>query len=306
MTKNKTNGFIAAPMTAFNADESVDLDIIPLYAEFLRSNGAVGVFVNGTTGEGLSLTVEERMAVAERWVKAAPEGFNVIVHVSHTCPGSAEKMARHAADIGAYGIGEMGQIFFKPKSVEELVRLSSQTADQAPDLAYYYYHMPSMSGVYFAMLDFLKAAETKIPNLTGIKYTHEDLVDFEFCREFNDGRYDILYGRDETLICALALGCHSSVGSTYNIMAPLYSQLINTFDSGDLEQARRLQCKSMNVIKLIYDTGSFNSALKAVMKMIGLDLGDVRIPLNKITQEQISELKWGLEELGFFDFCCKW
>lgn len=305
MTKNKTNGFIAAPMTAFNADGSVNLDIIPLYAKFLRSNGVVGVFVNGTTGEGFSLTVEERMALAERWVKTAPEGFKVIVHVSHTCPKSAGEMARHAADIGAYGIGEMGQIFFKPKSVEELVQLSSQTAEQAPDLAYYYYHMPSMSGVYFAMLEFLKIAETKIPNLTGLKYTHEDLVDFEFCRKFNDGKYDILYGRDETLICALALGGRGSVGSTYNIMAPLYSRLIDAFDSGDLEKARRLQHKSMKVIKLIYDTGSFNSALKAVMNMIGLDLGDVRIPLKKITQEQISELKNGLEELDFFDYCCR-
>ena len=305
MVKNKTNGFIAAPMTAFHADGSIDLGIIPLYAEFLQSNGVVGAFVNGTTGEGLSLTVEERMAIAERWVKAAPEGFNIIVHVSHTCPRSVGEMARHAAEIGAYGLGEMGQIFFKPKSVEELAQYSSQTADQAPDLAYYYYHMPSMSGVCFAMLDFLRVAQAKIPNLAGIKYTHEDLVDFELCREFNDGKYDILYGRDETLLCAIALGCRGSVGSTYNIMAPLYSQLIEAFDSGDLDEARRLQRKSMKVIKLLLGAGSFNSALKAAINMIGLDLGQVRSPLKKIVPEQVSELKSGLEELGFFDYCCR-
>ena len=241
MIKSKTEGLIAAPMTAYRPDGTVNPDIIPSYAEFLQSNGIVGVFINGTTGEGYSLAVEERKAIAENWMKTVPGEFKVIVHVSHTCAVSAWDLARHAAQIGAWGIGEMGPIFYKPNNVEELTDYSAQTAAQAPDLAYYYYHMPSMNGVCFPMLEFLRAAEPKIPKLAGIKYTHEDLVDFELCREFNDGKYDILYGRDETLLCSLALGCRGAVGSTYNIMAPLYTRLIDAFDSGDLTEARRLQ-----------------------------------------------------------------
>jgi len=305
MINSKTKGFIAAPMTAFNPDGTVNLDTIPLYAEFLRSNGVVGVFVNGTTGEGLSLTVKERMAIAEVWVKAASADFKVIIHVSHTCPVTVGDMVCHAAQIGASGIGEMGPIFFKPGSVEDLADCAAQTAGHAPDLPYYYYHIPSMSGVCFVMLDFLKAAGPKIPNLAGIKYTFEDLIDFEMCREFDGGKYDILYGRDETLLCSLALGCRGAVGSTYNIMAPLYTRLIDAFDSGDLNEARRLQRISMKMIVLLAGTGCFNSALKEAMNMIGFNMGEVRSPLKNIEAERIAGLKNGFEELGFFDFCSK-
>jgi len=305
MVDNKTEGLIAAPLTAYHPDGTVNLDIIPSYADFLHSNGVVGVFVNGTTGEGLSLTVEERMAIAQRWVKAAPADFRVIVHVSHTCAASAWDMARHATRIGAWGIGQMGPIFFRPNNVEELADYAAQTAAQAPELAYFYYHMPSMSGVCFPMLEFLKAAAPVIPNLAGIKYTHEDLVDFELCRQFKEGKYDILYGRDETLLCALALGCRGAVGSTYNIMAPLYRRLIDAFDSGNLNEARRLQDLSMRVIRSLAQTTSFISALKAVMNMIGLNVGNVRSPLKNIGPAKAAELKNRLEELGFFEFCSK-
>jgi N-acetylneuraminate lyase len=305
MIKGKTKGFIVAPMTSFNSDGSVDLKIIPSYAEFLRSNGVIGAFVNGTTGEGFSLTVEERKATAEAWVNAVPAEFKVLVHISHTCAVSAGEMAQHAAEIGASGIGEMGPIFYKPNSVEELAKYAAQTAVNAPELAYYYYHMPSMSGVCFGMLDFLRAAEVKIPNLAGIKYTYEDLVDFELCCEFDEGRYDILYGRDETLLCSLALGCRGAVGSTYNIMTPLYIQLVEAFDLGDFNEARRLQGISMKVIKLLAGTRCFNSALKTVMNMIGLDLGGVRSPLKNIEADKKAELEKGLKELGFFEYCSR-
>lgn len=299
------NGLIAAPMTAFRGDGSVDLDMIPAYAAFLQSNGVAGVFVNGTTGEGFSLTMEERIAVAEQWVKEASDGFKVIVHVSHTSPVSSQEFARHAAETGADGIGEMAPLFFKPGNVDELADYCAQTAAAAPALPYYYYHMPSMSGTGFPMIDFLKAAEPKIPNLAGIKYTHEDLFDFEMCREFSNGKYDLLYGRDETLLCALALGCRGAVGSTYNIMAPLYLRLIKAFDQGDLDEARRLQHISMKVIQLLIDTGNFFCAMKAVLKMQGLDMGGVRLPLRNAEAKKLAGLKDGLAKLGFFDVCSK-
>ena len=125
------------------------------------------------------------------------------------------------------------------------------------------------------------------------------------CRKFNNGKYDILYGRDETLLCSLALGCRGAVGSTYNIMTPLYTRLVDVFDSGDLDEAKHLQRISMKVVQLLVGTGNLNSTLKAVMNMIGLNLGKVRSPLKNIEAEQISGLKNGLEELGFFDFCSK-
>lgn len=305
MASSKLEGLVAAPVTPFRPDGSVNLDLIPLQAGALAANGVVGAFVNGTTGEGFSLTVEERKAVAERWVKAAPAGLRVIVHVAHTSGPTARELACHAASIGAWAVAEMGPIFFKPANIESLVESVSKTAAAAPGLPYFYYHMPSMSGISFPMIDFLRAAESEVPNLAGIKYTFEDLADYSLCRRFRDGKYDILFGRDEMLLAAFVLGGRGAVGSTYNVMAPLYVQLIEAFDAGDLDRARELQYLSVQVIRCLAGTGCFISALKEVMKMIGLGVGSVRPPLVPVSQECAAKLKSDLTKLGFFDVCSK-
>jgi len=144
-------GLIAAPLTGYRDDGTINLDVIPPYAEMLQANGVAGVFVNGTTGEGFSLTLSERRALAERWVQAAPNGFRVIIHVGHTCQAESRALVVHAADIGAAAVGEIGPIFFRPASVEALVDYCAETAAAAPNLPYYYYHMPSMNQVLFPM-----------------------------------------------------------------------------------------------------------------------------------------------------------
>ena len=88
-------------------------------------------------------------------------------------------------------------------------------------------------------------------------------------------------------------------------MAPLYTRLIDAFDSDNLDEARRLQRISMRVVRLLAETTSFNSALKEVMSMIGLNLGGVRSPLKNIEPAKIAILKDSLKELGFFDLCSK-
>ena len=89
----KIEGFIAAPLTGFNPDGSVNLEIIPRYAEMLNSNGITGVFVNGTTGEGLYLTLEERRVLARQWVESAPEDLLVIIHVGYTSQNESQALA---------------------------------------------------------------------------------------------------------------------------------------------------------------------------------------------------------------------
>ena len=301
----KIKGLIVAPLTAYNSDGSVNLEIIPDLINFYMKNGVAGAFVNGTTGEGLSLTIEERMAIAKCWVESAPSEFKVIIHVTHTSAVAAQNLASHAAGIGAGGIGEMGPIFYKPPDVETLVKYCAQTASQAPELPYYYYHMPSMSGINFPMLDFLRTAGPIIPNLTGIKYTYENLMDFQQCQEFKDGKYDMLFGRDEILLCALALGCRGAVGSTYNFMAPLYNRIIDAYNSDDQAEAKRLQNRSMKIIQILKGTSNFFSAAKAIMKKIGLDFGEVRIPLENISEKEKAKLINDLTEADFFNICSK-
>ncbi len=299
-------GLVAAPFTPMDADGGINLNMIEKQADFLHRNGVVGAFVCGTTGESMLLTVPERLDIAKRWVETAPDGFMVIIHIGHTSLQACKTLASNARDIGAWGVGSMAPCFFRPESVDDLVAFCAEAAAAAPDLPFYYYHMPSVTGVNFPMVDFLKAAADKIPNLAGIKFTYENLMDYELCRKLDNGRFDMLFGRDELLICGLALGARGAVGSTYNFAAPLYNHLIEAFDNGDLETARTLQRKSMEMIQvLVHTPASFNAVAKAVLKILGLDCGPVRQPLANITPQQEDNLKSELDKIGFFEYCSK-
>jgi N-acetylneuraminate lyase len=249
----------------------------------------------------LSLTVKDRRAQAERWVDAAPDGFKVIIHVGHTCQEESRALAAHAAEIGAWGIGEIGPVFFRPSSVEALADYCAATASAAPALPYYFYHMPSMNQVLFPMVDFLRAC-SDVPNMAGIKYTYEDLADYAACRAFENGRYDILFGRDEWLLHGLAAGAEGAVGSTYNAVAPLYHAIVKAFRDGNLQEARRLQALSAEMIRLFYATGSLASSLRCAMRLAGFDFGPVRRPQLNLAEEVAADLEKALRELGVLEY----
>ena len=133
----KIKGLIDAPFTPFYANGEVNLEPIERYANMLKKNGLQGVFINGSSGEGYMLTEDERMKLAEAWVKAAPEGFKVIVHVGSTCVNSSRRLAEHAQTIGAFGIGAMATPFPKIGRIEELVKYCEEIASGAPNLPSY-------------------------------------------------------------------------------------------------------------------------------------------------------------------------
>ena len=173
----KIKGLIDAPFTPFHPNGDVNLEPIEAYADMLQKNGLKGVFINGSSGEGYMLTTEERMALAERWVSVAPDGFKVIVHVGSCCLRESVRLAAHAQQIGAWGIGSMAPPFPKIGRIEELVKYCEQIAEAAPALPFYYYHIPAFNGAFLPMLDLLKAVDGRIPNFAGIKYELVGIID---------------------------------------------------------------------------------------------------------------------------------
>lgn len=298
----KILGLVAAPVTAYRADGAVNLDVVSAYAQMLHANGVAGAFVNGTTGEGMSLTIAERRAVAERWVQTAPDGFKVIVHVGHACQKESVALAKHAVEIGAFAIGEIGPIFYGPDTVDALADYVAATASAAPELPYYYYHMPCMNQVEFPMGDLLERIGA-VPNFTGIKYTFEDLDDYERCVQFSDGKYDALFGRDELLLEGLKRGAKGGVGSTYNFMVRIYHELTAAFKAGDEVEAQRLQDLAISGIKIVAGTGAFFSAAKAILRATGLELGTaVRKPLENLSDAAEKQMLDALREAGVWDY----
>jgi len=297
-------GLIAAPFTVMSEDGSINLDKIEKQAESLVKNGVKGAFICGTTGEGVSLTVAERMKITERWMEVAQEDFAVIVHVGHACLPDSRLLAAHAQKMGAHSIGTMPPFFFKPTSIEALIPFCAEVAAAAPDLPFYYYHIPAMTGVELPMLDFLKSGADLIPNLAGIKYSHNDLMDMSRCVNLDDGKYNILFGRDEILLSALSFGVDGAVGSTYNYMAPVYQRMIKAYEAGDMATARKEQARAQDVIALLHKYGGIPAG-KYIMELIGLDCGGVRSPLQSLSEEQCNRLRKELDHVGMFNFCSK-
>jgi len=296
-------GLVAAPFTPFHADRSLNLDVIPAYARFLRDNGVGAAFVCGTTGEGLSLTLEERLRIAERWVGCADDRLRVIVHVGHTCLADARTLTAHAAKIGASAVSALTPCFFKPRNNAEVVNWCEAVASAAPMLPFYYYNIPSMTGIDYPVVDFLAQAQSRIPSLAGVKYTHENLPDYKACVAFAQGRYDILFGRDELLLEGTDAGALGAVGSTYNYAAPLYLRLLAAHAAGRATEARTLQDTAIKMIAICNAIGVTHlAASKALMAMLGIDCGPVRLPLAQPEATQLATLRTRLNEIGFFDF----
>lgn len=297
-------GLIAAPHTPFQSDGSIAYDVIPRQARLLAANGVSGAFICGTTGEGSSLTSEERRRVVEAWVTAKPASVSIIVHVGHLSQAEATALARHAQEAGANAIATIAPSFFKPPAVAELVAWCAPIAAAAPRLPFYYYHMPAMTGVTFPAADFLQAAADRIPTLAGVKFTHENLMDFGRAAELQSGRFNLLFGRDEILLAGLALGARGAVGSTYNFAAPLYRRIIAAFDRGDLAAARRDQSRAMDFIDVLSRFGGINAG-KTAMKFVGVDCGPMRLPLRSLSDHDEAALRDALERIGFFEYASK-
>jgi N-acetylneuraminate lyase len=145
----------------------------------------------------------------------------------------------------------------------------------------------------------------RIPNLAGIKFTHENLMDYAACVRFEEGRFDVLFGRDEMLLPGLAAGATGAIGSTYNYAAPIYHRIIEAFNRGDLKTAQAEQARANAMIAVLIRYGGMPPAGKAFMRAIGLDCGTVRLPLRPLTDAQFEALRAGAEAVGFFDFASR-
>ena len=299
MTIPKTAGLVAAPFTPFRANGELDLARIDAYPEFLASQGVIGGVVCGTTGEGPSLTLDERRKVAERWVAAAPRDFRVIVNVGSTCLADCRSLADHAESIGAGGIACLAPYFFHAQGVPGLVNWCHQVAAAAPTTPFFYYHFPAITHFTIRASDFLEAAADRIPTLAGVKFTNEAFDDLSACLACRDGRFDVMFGRDEKLLAGLEAGAVGAVGSTYNFAAPLYQRLIAAWRRGDLQTARATQTTATRLIEAVVASGVCPlGGFKWVMGRMGFDCGPVRPPLWQPTPGQLDLVEAAVAEAG--------
>ena len=195
----RLEGMVAATFTPMDENGDVNLSVIEKYADWIASTPIKGVFVCGTTGEFSSLTIDERKLILEKWVASAGKRFKVIAHVGSNCQRGAMELACHAEKAGADAIASIAPSFFKPGTVNELIDFFAPVCGAASGLPFYYYNMPSITGVNLPVDSFLVEGKKKISNLVGTKFTHNNLMEMGACIDLEQHKFEVLHGFDEIL-----------------------------------------------------------------------------------------------------------
>ena len=158
------SGLVAAAFTPMEGDGGLDLGRVPAVCDFVLGQGVSGLFLCGSTGEGPSLSVDERMAVSEAYLEAAGGRVPVVVHAGHSSLSDARTLAAHAAKAGADAVAVLPPSSPSIASIEDLGNCLEHIAEAAPDTPLYYYHIPRLTGVGLRMVELLERAEASLPS----------------------------------------------------------------------------------------------------------------------------------------------
>ncbi|XP_048588812.1 N-acetylneuraminate lyase isoform X2 [Nematostella vectensis] len=307
MSSNKITGLVAAPLAPFDQNGNLNTQILLSYTELLLANNVIGVYVNGTSGEGSLLCVEERKAIAQGWIEASHGRFQqIIIQVGTDNLKDTMTLATHAENIGATGIAVLPPVYNAPASPDAVATYLEQVSSAAPNTPLFYYHIPAWSGITFPLEDILEASSHRVPTLAGAKCTSSDLSDYCRCLRLHGGNNIDLLFDVQMLLGALAMGAQGFVGISFNYASSCLNRMIKSFNSGDVQTAREEQARVQDLFRVISKHGSdaFNIGVhKALMRLRGLELGQPRLPNTALTESQVAGLNRDLEEMGFLEWC---
>ena len=293
----KLQGLIAAVYTPFDAKGELNLAPVKRQADMLIKQGVTGVYISGTTGEGICCSVAERKALFDAWTAVAKGKLFLIAHIGALALPDVQALGAHAVACGMDATSIVPPNFFKPGSVGALIAYLNEALQTSRKLPFYYYHT-GMSGVTFDMERFLQEADGVIGNLAGIKFNYPDLYMYQRCLKCLGGKYDITWGIDEWFTGAVALGAQSAIGSTYNYAAGIYYKIWDAVRAGNLKKAQAGMKKVCDIVDILVQYGGV-AAGKAMMAAWGLDLGDVRRPNVPLSSAEKADCVARLKKIGY-------
>ena len=276
------------------ADGGVNLAVLRDLTEYLVNKEIGGLYLCGSTGEGLFMSVEERMQVVDA-VQAVVSGrVPTVVHVGCVATRDAFTLARHAARAGAAGVASVLPV--GGAGLERTCLHYETIAAANPDLPF----LPYLFGAQTDASTLMEELLERIPNLSGAKYTGPNMYELHHLLDLGVGRSDwtIFSGMDEQCAFAAMFGAPGNIGSTLNFMPGPYREIHRCCQAGDLVRARDLQVRANRVTRVLFSFG-FHSALREVMRMLGFDCGEPRLPTPPLPEESREALHQRLAEVGF-------
>lgn len=279
----KYQGIIPAFYACYDERGEVSVERVQALTDYMVRKGVKGVYVNGSSGECIYQSVEERKRILEAVMSRAAGKLTVIAHVGCNSTRDSEALAAHAEQLGVDAIASIPPIYFKLPEYAIADYWNAMSA-AAPNTDFIIYNIPQLAGVALSVRLFEEMK--KNPRVIGVKNSSMPVQDIQLFKAAGGEDYIIFNGPDEQLVSGLAMGAGGGIGGTYGAMPELFLKLESLFKEGRMQEAQRLQYAVNEIIyKLCAAKGNMYGVIKEVLRINEqLDLGGVRAPLYNLTE----------------------
>ncbi len=285
-------GIYSAIFSVYDENGNVLYDTVKKMVDFQLDNGLQGFYVCGNTGECTILPNRTRKQMLEAVIKANEGRGQVICHVGAGHIDDVYDLIEHANEQKIDAIASLPPSLTPYYAQEESIAYYKDLAARSKHPVYAYI-TPVLRGDVVAFAKELMA----IPNVAGIKLTISDYYSFGRIMSIDDGNVNVLNGPDETMLCGLAMGAQGAIGTTYNFIPDLATDIYNAYRANDMEKARESQKRLQKFVEI--GLGHNLSYWKAFMTLMGFDMGATMFPGKSVTKEELCVLKEKLIEIGF-------
>ena len=284
---DKYKGVIPAFYACYDKEGGISPEGVEALAKYFVRKGVKGVYVNGSSGECIYQSVEDKKLVLEHVVKAAGGQLTIIAHVACNNTKDSMELARHAESLGVDAIAAIPPIYFRLPE-HAIAQYWNDISGAAPHTDFVIYNIPQLAGV--ALTSGLFAEMRKNPRVIGVKNSSMPVQDIQMFQAEAGQDYIIFNGPDEQFISGRVMGAEGAIGGTYGAMPELFLRMDRYVREGELEKAREIQYAVNEVIyKMCSAKGNMYGVIKAVLKINeGLDLGGVRKPLPALANEDFA------------------
>lgn len=283
-------GIMPALVTPFDQSGAFDEAAYERLLNHVYKADIDGVYVCGSTGEGLLQTVAQRKRVAEAAVRLSPRGKKVIVHTGAYRTADAVELTRHAAACGATAASSLPPI--GTYSFDEIRSYYTSLA-AASDLPFLVYYFPVVAPAIAGAAQVIELCG--LPNVIGLKFTDHDFYKLSLIR--NTGAV-VFNGYDEVLIAGLLMGACGGIGTFYNIVPELFVEIHSLAKAGRWSEARAVQARVNELIELTIRYPCF-PAVKTILRWNGIDCGHCLEPRRRLTAAEESGLRQALLASSF-------
>lgn len=290
----KYEGVIPAFYACYDEAGEVSSERVRALTQYFIDKGVKGVYVNGSSGECIYLSVADRKLILENVMEVAKGKLTVIAHVACNNTKDSVELAKHAESLGVDAIAAIPPIYFRLPDYS-IAKYWNDMSAAAPNTDFVIYNIPQLSGT--TLTPALYAEMRKNPRVIGVKNSSMPTQDIQIFVAEGGEDHIVFNGPDEQFISGRVIGAKAGIGGTYAVMPDLFLKLNQLIIDKDLDRAKELQHAINSVIyKMVSGRANLYAVIKEILRLNEkLDLGSVREPLEPLHEEDLVIAKEAAE-----------